>query len=65
MVYRAGGLALINLLAVPGVVGIDVMHDAVAASVPKGTEELNARAVDAGYESARAVLADLLEVGGR
>ncbi|GAA3302179.1 SIS domain-containing protein [Streptomyces cinereospinus] len=25
MVYRAGGLALMNLLAVPGVVGVDVM----------------------------------------
>ncbi len=25
VVYRAGGLALMNLLAVPGVVGVDVM----------------------------------------
>jgi 2-oxoglutarate ferredoxin oxidoreductase subunit gamma len=53
------------LCGATGVVDIDVMHDAVAASVPKGTEELNARAVDAGYESAQAVLAGLLEVGSR
>lgn len=46
-----------------GVVPIDVMQRAVAASVPKGTEELNARAVDAGYECARNLVAGPVEAG--
>ena len=53
------------LCGATGVVGIDEMHEAVAATVPKGTEELNARAVDAGYERARALLAGALEVTRR
>jgi 2-oxoglutarate ferredoxin oxidoreductase subunit gamma len=39
-----------------GVVDMDVMRDAVAASVPKGTEDLNTRAVEAGYEYALELL---------
>jgi 2-oxoglutarate ferredoxin oxidoreductase subunit gamma len=36
--------------AVAGVVGPDAMRKAVAASVPKGTEDLNLKAFDRGYE---------------
>lgn len=53
------------LCGATGVVPIDVMQDAVAASVPKGTEEMNARAVDAGYSCARALMADPVEAGRR
>lgn len=53
------------LCGATGVVPIDVMQDAVAASVPKGTEELNARAVDAGYACARALVAGPVGVGGQ
>jgi 2-oxoglutarate ferredoxin oxidoreductase subunit gamma len=35
------------------VVDEGAMHDAVAASVPKGTEELNVKAFDAGFEYAQ------------
>ncbi len=38
------------------VVDADVMRDAVAASVPRGTESLNLSAVEAGYEHALALL---------
>jgi 2-oxoglutarate ferredoxin oxidoreductase subunit gamma len=36
--------------AVSGVVGPDAMRKAVVASVPKGTEDLNLKAFDRGYE---------------
>lgn len=39
-----------------GVVGIETMREAVAASVPKGTESANLRAVETGYEYARELL---------
>lgn len=48
-----------------GLVGVDVVHDAVAASVPQGTEELNLKAVDAGYDCARTQLAGALEAAPR
>ena len=38
------------LTAVTGVVGHDPMHKAVLASVPKGTEELNTKAFEKGYQ---------------
>lgn len=38
-----------------GIVGIELLRDAVAASVPRGTEELNLAAVNAGYEQACAL----------
>lgn len=43
------------LAGATGVVGIDQLREAVAASVPRGSEELNRAAVDAGYEHARAM----------
>lgn len=39
-----------------GIIGIDLLRDAVEASVPRGTEELNLAAVGAGYEQARALV---------
>jgi 2-oxoglutarate ferredoxin oxidoreductase subunit gamma len=36
--------------ALTDVVGVDAMRKAVKASVPKGTEELNARAFERGYQ---------------
>ncbi len=36
--------------AVTDVVGVDAMRDAVRVSVPKGTEDLNLRAFEKGYE---------------
>ena len=41
------------------VVDVELMREAVAASVPKGTEELNLRAVDAGYDYAVKLLAGM------
>lgn len=35
MVYRAGGLALMNLLAVPGVVGVDVMPATLGSALER------------------------------
>src|SRR4051794_23266128 len=35
VVYRAGGLALINLLAVPGVVGLDVMPATLGSALER------------------------------
>lgn len=35
VVYRAGGLALVNLLAVPGVVGIDVMPATLGSALER------------------------------
>jgi len=39
-----------------GVVSVEAMRDAVAASVPRGTEALNLSAVDTGYEYAVTLL---------
>lgn len=39
-----------------GVVDVEVMREAVAASVPRGTESLNLQAVDTGYEHALELL---------
>ncbi len=36
--------------AVTGIVSIDAMRKSILASVPKGTEELNMRAIERGYE---------------
>ncbi len=36
------------------VVSLDALREAVAASVPKGSEELNLQAVQVGYDAARA-----------
>jgi 2-oxoglutarate ferredoxin oxidoreductase subunit gamma len=44
------------LVGVTGVVSIETLREAVAASVPPGTEELNLVAVDKGYEQGRAVV---------
>ncbi len=41
------------------VVSVEAMREAVAASVPKGTEELNLRAFDAGHDYAQKVLSDM------
>lgn len=38
------------MTAVTGIVGVDAMRQAVRVSVPKGTEDLNARAFEKGYE---------------
>lgn len=35
VVYRAGGLALMNLLAVPGVVGVDVMPATLGSALER------------------------------
>lgn len=35
LVYRAGGLALMNLLAVPGVVGVDVMPATLGSALER------------------------------
>src|SRR5690606_27704854 len=35
LVYRAGGLALVNLLAVPGVVGVDVMPATLGSALER------------------------------
>jgi 2-oxoglutarate ferredoxin oxidoreductase subunit gamma len=43
------------LTAVTRIAAREVMRDAVAASVPAGTEELNLKAFDRGYEHAEAV----------
>jgi len=40
-----------------GVVSVEAMRDAVAASVPRGTESLNLQAVETGYEYALEALA--------
>jgi uncharacterized phosphosugar-binding protein len=45
VVYRAGGLALVNLLAVPGVVGVDVMP-ATLGSALEQVQGLAAAALD-------------------
>lgn len=44
------------LTAVTGIVGADAMRKAVAASVPKGTDELNLRAFEKGYEYGRTLV---------
>lgn len=44
------------LVGVAEVVSLDAMGAAVAASVPKGSEELNLRAVQLGYDTARAAV---------
>ncbi|MGA2805416.1 MAG: 2-oxoacid:acceptor oxidoreductase family protein [Acidimicrobiales bacterium] len=44
------------LVGATGVVNIETLREAVAASVPPGTEKLNLVAVDAGYEQARALV---------
>jgi 2-oxoglutarate ferredoxin oxidoreductase subunit gamma len=41
------------------VVDREAMHDAVAASVPKGTEELNLKAFDAGFEHAQGAVSGI------
>jgi len=38
------------LTAVAGIAGVDAMRNAVRVSVPKGTEELNLKAFERGYE---------------
>jgi 2-oxoglutarate ferredoxin oxidoreductase subunit gamma len=40
-----------------GIVDVDVLRQAVLASVPRGSEQLNLAAIEAGYEHARALLA--------
>ncbi|SEN07438.1 SIS domain-containing protein [Actinacidiphila rubida] len=45
VVYRAGGLALINLLAVPGVVGVDVMPATLGSALER-VEGLAGAALD-------------------
>jgi len=40
------------LVGATGIVDIELLRDAVAASVPRGTVDLNLAAVDAGYEQA-------------
>lgn len=45
-------VALGALAAITGLVGIDALKKAVSARVPRGTEEVNLKAVQAGYESA-------------
>ena len=40
------------LCGATGVVTLEAMRDAVAASVPRGSEELNLRAVQVGYDAA-------------
>lgn len=44
------------ICGVTNVVSIEAMREAVAASVPRGTEELNVKALDAGHEHARTLL---------
>ncbi len=46
-------VALGALASVSGLVGIDALKKAVAARVPAGTEEINLKAVQAGYDNAR------------
>jgi 2-oxoglutarate ferredoxin oxidoreductase subunit gamma len=41
------------------IVSIDIMREAVASSVPPGTEELHLRAVDTGYEHALNLLSSM------
>ncbi len=43
-------VALGFLCRATGVVGRDALREAIRASVPPGTEELNLRAFDAGHE---------------
>ncbi len=45
------------LTAVSGIAGVDAMRSAVKASVPKGTEVLNLKAFERGYEYGRSVTA--------
>lgn len=44
------------LVGATGVVDVGMLREAVAASVPRGSEQLNLTAVDMGYEHARALL---------
>ncbi|HAL48584.1 MAG: pyruvate ferredoxin oxidoreductase [SAR202 cluster bacterium] len=46
------------------VVDMDIMREAVLASVPPGTEKLNLSAVEAGYEHALKLLAEIRSGGG-
>ena len=41
------------------IVSIEIMREAVASSVPPGTEDLNLRAVEAGYEHALNLLSNM------
>ena len=49
-------VALGALAAISGLVGIGALKKAVSARVPPGTEEINLKAAQAGYESARKMI---------
>ena len=49
-------VALGALAAISGLVGLDALKKAISARVPPGTEEINLKAVQAGYESARKLI---------
>lgn len=46
------------LAGATGIVDVAVLREAVSASVPRGSEQLNLAAVDLGYEHARALLGE-------
>ncbi len=49
-------VALGALAAITGLVSVDALKKAISARVPPGTEEINLKAVRAGYESAREMI---------
>ncbi len=59
MAQKAGGLIVANIVALGALVGLtgvaseEALRKAVLARVPKGTEELNKRALDMGLQAAK------------
>ncbi len=62
MAQKAGGLIVANIVALGALVGLtgvaseEALRKAVLARVPKGTEELNQRALDMGLKAAQDAL---------